>query len=189
MSLIEKSGTAVGSYAPDFELPGIDDQVHHLARYLEQGRAVGVIFLCNNCPYVLSYVDKLKQIQAQFQNQGFTLIGINANDAKQDPQESFENMKKFALDNQLNFPYLWDSTQDVAHSFGAEKTPEAFLIDPMGILRYRGQIDEQAQQPEARQALYLQKALTALLSGEEVLPKSTEPMGSPLKWRHHIMSA
>lgn len=185
MSLIEKTGTSVGSYAPDFELPGIDDQVHHLSRYLEQWRGVGVIFLCNHCPYVLSYVDKLKQIQDQFQNKGFTLIGINANDAQQDPQESFENMKMFALENKLNFPYLWDSTQDVAYSFGAEKTPEAFIIDTVGILRYRGRIDDQAKEPEATQVLYVQQAIAALLLGEELSPKLTEPIGSPLKWRNH----
>ena len=185
MSLIEKIGTPVGSYAPDFELPGIDDQVHHLSRYLENRKGVGVIFLCNHCPYVLSYVDRLKQVQDQFQNQGFTLIGINASDAQQDPQESFENMKKFALDNQLNFPYLWDSTQDVAYSFGAEITPEAFLIDAVGVLRYRGRIDDNAQEPNAVQMLFLQKAIAALLSGEEVSPKLTRPIGSTLKWRNH----
>lgn len=185
MTLIEKTGTPVGSYAPDFELPGIDDQVHHLSRYLEKRTGVGVIFLCNLCPYVLSYVDRLKQVQDQFQNKGFTLIGINANDAKQDPQESFENMKKFALEKKLNFPYLWDSTQDVAHSFGAEMTPEAFLIDAVGILRYRGRIDDNAQDPKAVQILYLEHAIAALLSGEEVSPKLTEPIGSTLKWRNH----
>ena len=185
MSLIEKIGTPVGSYAPDFELPGIDDQVHHLSRYLEKHRGVGVIFLCNHCPYVLSYVDRLKQVQDHFQNQGFTLIGINASDAKQDPKESFENMKKFALANKLNFPYLWDSTQDVAHSFGAEMTPEAFLMDAVGILRYRGRIDDNTQAPEAAQLLFLQNAIAALLSGEEVSPKLTQPIGSTLKWRNH----
>ncbi len=184
MSLIEKIGTPVGSYAPDFELPGIDDQVHHLSRYLEKHRGVGVIFLCNHCPYVLSYVDRLKQVQDHFQNQGFTLIGINASDAKQDPQETFENMKKFALEWKLNFPYLFDSTQDVAYSFGAQNTPEAFLIDRLGILRYRGRIDDNQHDPEAVQVPYLRNAIAALLAGEEISPKTTEPIGSCLKWRN-----
>ncbi len=184
MSLMEKTGTPVGSYAPDFELPGVDAQVHHLSRYLQQWKAVGVIFLCNQCSYISSYLDRLKQIQAQFQNKGFTLIGINANDAKQSPVDSFENMKKFALERQLNFPYLWDSTQDVAHGFGAQKTPEAFLIDNMGILRYNGQIDDNPEDPEAVQVPYLYNAIAALLAGEEISPKSTEVTGSPLKWRN-----
>jgi peroxiredoxin len=184
MSLMEKTGTPIGSHAPDFELPGIDDQVHHLSRYLERWRVVGVIFMCNNCPHVFSYLDRLKQIQAKFQNEGFTLIGINANDANQYPEESFQNMKKFGLERKLNFPYLWDSTQDVAHSFGAEKTPEAFLLDDLGILRYSGRIDDNAQAPEAVQVPYLQNAIAAILAGEAVSPKSTKAIGSALKWRN-----
>lgn len=181
---MEKTGTPVGSYAPDFELPGVDNQVHHLGRYLQQWKGVGVIFLCNQCPYVLSYVDSLKRIQDQFQSQGFTLVGINASDATQYPEESFENMKQFAREKGLNFPYLWDSTQDVAYSFGAEKTPEAFLIDGEGILRYSGGIDNHPQPPEAASIPYLQQAITALLAGEELSPNSTEVIGNAIKWHN-----
>ncbi|MGQ4646065.1 redoxin domain-containing protein [Lyngbya aestuarii] len=181
---MEQIGTPVGSYAPDFELPGVDDQVHHLSRYLEQSRAVGVIFICNNCPQVLSYLERLKQLQAQFQNQGFTLIGINANDVRQHPEEGFLNMKKFAQERNLNFLYLWDSTQDVARSFGVKKTPEAFLIDEMGIVRYRGLIDDNAQNPQAVRLPYLQNAIRARLVGQDVFPPATEVVGSSLEWRN-----
>lgn len=184
MSLIDKTGTPIGHYAPDFELPGIDGQVHHLSRYLEQWKAVVVIFLGNNCSYVLSYLDRLKQIQAQFQYQGVSLVGINANDANQSPQDTFENMRKFSREHQLNFPYLWDSTQDVARSFGVGEVPTAFLIDERGILRYSGQIDDNAEEPDAVQKPYLQNAIAALLTGNEVSPQSTEAMGNTLKWRN-----
>ncbi|HBB30549.1 MAG TPA: thioredoxin family protein [Cyanobacteria bacterium UBA8803] len=184
MSLMEKSSTPVGSYAPDFELLSIDDQVHHLSRYLEKWQGVGVIFMSNQCPYVLSYIDRLKEIQAQFQDRGVTIVGINANDASQYPEDSFQNMKQFAREKQLNFPYLWDPTQDVAQGFGAEKTPEVFLIDRMGIVCYSGQIDDNPQEPKAVQVPYLYNAISALLSQEKVLPKSTPPIGSPLRWRN-----
>lgn len=183
MSLMEKTGSSVGRYAPDFELPGIDEQVHHLSRYLETWRVIGVIFLSNRCPYVSSYLESLKQIQSQFQSQGLTLVGINANDAQQIPEESFDNMKQFAQEQQLNFPYLWDSTQDVAQSFGAQKTPEVFLIDSEGIIRYRGQIDNNPHERENVSEFYLQNAITAVLSSQEVHPKSTEPIGCPIQWR------
>ena len=184
MSLMEKTGTPVGSYAPDFELPGIDDKVHHLSSYLRQWSVVAVVFISNQCPYSCFYIDRLKQIQTQFCKQGFILVAINAMDANQHPAESFQNMKKFALERQLNFPYLWDPAQDVARSFGAQKTPEAFLIDDLGVLRYSGQIDDNVQEAEATQISYLQNAIAALLAGEEVVPKSTEAIGCPIQWRH-----
>lgn len=175
--------TSIGSYAPDFELPGTDDEVHHLARYLENFRAVGVIFMCNHCPYVRLYVERLKQIQAEFRERGFTLIGINPNDANLYPDDSFENMKAFAASHQLNFPYIRDVTQDVAHCFGAEKTPEAFLLDKSGVVRYRGQIDDNPNEPEAVQVAYLRQAIAQLLDGEAVTAASTEPVGCTVKWR------
>jgi peroxiredoxin len=140
--------------------------------------------MCNDCPYVLSHIARLKHIQAQFQNKGFTLVGINANDANRYLEESFNNMKKFARENQLNFPYLWDSTQDVARSFGAETTPQTFLIDAEGIIRYSGRIDEYDRELGVVQIDYLQNAIAALLAGEEVSPKSTKAIGSPIKWRN-----
>lgn len=183
MSLMEKTSTPLGSYAPDFELPGIDDQVHHLSRYLETLRAVGVVFMCNHCPYVGLYLERLKQIQAEFQEQGFTLIGINSNDAKQYPEDSFDKMKTFAASRDLNFPYLWDSTQDVAHSFAAEKTPEVFLLDDGGIVRYSGAIDDHAQSPDLVQVQYLHNAIASLLKGEAVPQTWVEAVGCSIKWR------
>lgn len=180
---MEKLGTPVGSYAPDFELLGIDGRVHHLSRYLDSWQGIGVVFMSNNCPYVCSYLERLKQIQAKFQDLGFTLVGINANDANEYPEDSFVQMKQFAGERELNFPYLWDPTQDVAQGFGVEKTPEVFVINQKGILCYRGQIDDNCQEPEAVQMPYLQQVIAALLVGEAVLPKSTPAIGSNLRWR------
>lgn len=184
MSVLEKMDTPIGKYAPDFELPGIDDQVHHLRRYLEKFRAVGVISMCNCCPYVGLYIDKLKKIQTELGKEGFILIGVNGNIAQNDPNESFENMKAFAKNNQLNFPYLWDSTQDVTRSFGATKTPMAFLIDKDGIVRYKGQVDSNAQQQATEETAYLKNAVTSLFKGEEIPVTETEALGSSLVWRN-----
>ena len=183
MTLLEKIGTPIGSYAPDFELRGIDDQVHHLARYLEKFRAVGIVFMGNHCPCVQLYIDRLKKIQESFHHTGFTLIGINPNDATQDPDESFDNMKSFGVRGRFNFPYLSDSTQDVTRSFGAQKTPTVFLIDSKCIVRYKGGIDDNAQKPEAVQMHYLRDAVSALLTGSLINLTSTEPVGEGVKWR------
>lgn len=170
-------------YAPDFELPGINGQVHHLSRNLENYRAVAVVFICNHCPYVSSYLERLKEIQSEFKNSGFTLIAINPNDPKQRPEDSFEKMKSFAVEQDLNFPYLWDSSQDVARAFEAEVTPEAFLIDGAVKVRYKGAIDDNANAPENVQTPYLEQAIRSLLAGEEIAVTVTKAVGSPILWR------
>ncbi|MBE9052960.1 thioredoxin family protein [Nostocales cyanobacterium LEGE 11386] len=184
MNILETIDTPVGSYAPDFELPGIDNQVHHLSRYLEKFRAVGVISMCNHCPYVSLYLDRLKNIQAEFAKDGFTLIGMNGSGATQHLTESFDKMKAFAQRHQLNFPYLWDSTQDVTRSFGASKTPMAFLVDCHGILRYKGQIDSHPQDPLSLGEDYLRNAIACLFKGQAISLTETKPIGTALIWRN-----
>lgn len=184
MNILETIDTPVGSYAPDFELPGIDGQVHHLSRYLEKFRAVGVISMCNHCPYVEWYIGRLKSIQAEFAPQGFTLIGMNGSDGNYNTRSSFENMKAFALHHHLNFPYLWDSTQDVTRSFGATKIPMAFLIDTNGIVRYKGKIDDHPQDPSAVGEDYFKTAIASLFQGKKIEPPQTEPIGTTLIWRN-----
>jgi peroxiredoxin len=173
----------IGSYAPDFELPGVDDAVHHLARYLERFRAVGVVIMGNRCPDVEGYLDRLKQIQRAFEGQGFTLVGINANDERQSPADSFEQMKHFAVEQQLNFPYLKDMTQEVARGFGADHMPQVFLIDQAGRLRYSGAIDDNPQHSAMVQHPYFHTAISQLLAGIEISPALTRSSGCLVEWR------
>lgn len=183
MSILETINTPVGSYAPDFELPGIDNQVHHLTRYLETFRSVCVISMCNHCPYVELYLDRLKNIQAEFAPGGLRLMGMNGSDVDDDPGSNFDNMKAFAQRYELNFPYLWDSTQDVTRSFGASKTPTAFLIDSDGILRYKGQIDDHPQDSAVVGEDYLRVAIASLFTLQTIQLPETEQVGTALVWR------
>ncbi|MBE9010161.1 thioredoxin family protein [Pseudanabaenaceae cyanobacterium LEGE 13415] len=173
----------IGQYAPDFELPGVDGAIHHLARYLERHRAIVVVFLCNHCPYVKLYLDRLKQLQSELRSQKAMLIGINPNDEKQFPEDAYEKMQTFAADHQFNFLYLRDMNQDVAQSFKAEKTPHVFLLDQKGIVRYAGAIDDNAQDSTAVKVPYLKNAIAALLNEDAIAPVSTNPVGCSIKWR------
>jgi peroxiredoxin len=161
MTLTQK---IVGSYAPDFELPGIDGEVYHLGRYREKFKAIAVIFLKNQAPQVIKYIECLKQIQAQFAKQKFTIVAINSNDPDNSQKESFADMKAFATNHELNFPYLRDTTQDVAKSFGAKFIPEVFLLDSNAVICYTGQIDRNNDSPETVQNHYLQDNISKLLS-------------------------
>ncbi len=171
----------IGSYAPDFELPGTDGAVHHLARYLEQHQGIVVVFMCNHCPYVKLYLDRLKQLQSEVQ--GVALIGINPNDDSAFPEDSYEKMKPFAAENNLNFLYLRDVTQEVAQSFGAQKTPHVFLLNQQGIVCYQGAIDDNAQTPNAVKHRYLSDAIVNLLNDQPISVTSTAPVGCSVKWR------
>lgn len=179
MSMI---GTAIGSYAPDFELPGTDGDVHHLGRYLERCQAVVVTFLANQCPYVQSCLDCLKQLQSTLAVQNIALIGINANDPDQSPADGFAEMKTFAEAHQLNFPYLRDVTQDVAMSFGVKHTPTLFLVNSKSVLCYAGPLSDRPDTTSV-DCGQLQQKVARILNGETIAPAPAEMVGSPIKWR------
>ena len=178
--------SAVGNYAPDFEIPGVDKEVHHLARYLRSYKLVCVVFLSNTCTTARSHLPQLKAIQEKFPE--VKVIGINSNDSHRSSAEGFEPMQEFSQQMQLNFPYLWDSTQDVALGFQAKYTPQAFLIDPQGLVRYDGSIDGLDSGLSYGLDSRLEKdtgAIVTLLAGGEISqtnPIDTENLGSLITW-------
>ena len=175
--------TTIGGYAPDFELPGTDGKVHHLARYLESHQAVCVVVICNHCPYVKLVLDRLKALHQDYESKGVALIAMNPNDATQFPEDSYEKMKTFVTEQGILFPYLRDENQDVAHTLGATKTPHVFLLNQQGVLVYSGAIDDNIQDPTAVKTNHLRDAIDAILTNNPVSQPITEAIGCSLKWR------
>ena len=165
-----------------FTLTGVDDQQHSLADYADK-QAVVVIFSCNHCPYVRAWEDRMVNIQADYVDKGVQLVAINANDARKYPDDSFPKMKVRAREKGFNFPYLHDETQAIAHAYGAERTPEVFLFDKSGVLRYHGAIDDSYDDPSAVRHHYLRDALDAVLVGQTPPTTSTPPVGCTIKWK------
>lgn len=172
----------VGDKAAPFNLPGVDGRTHALSEYSRKN-ALAVIFSCNHCPYVRAWEDRMVQIQADYDSRGVQLVAINANDASKYPDDSFPKMKERAREKHFNFPYLHDERQQIAHAYGAERTPEVFLFDKTGILRYHGAIDDNYDDPASVKAKYLRDALDALLSGKESSTAETRPVGCTIKWK------
>jgi peroxiredoxin len=172
----------IGDTAVPFNLPGVDGKSHSLADYSGKN-AVVVIFSCNHCPYVRAWEDRMVQVQADYEATGVQLIAINSNDASKYPDDSFPKMKDRAHEKHFNFPYLHDDNQTIARAYGAERTPEVFLFDKAGTLRYHGAIDDNYDDPAAVKTEYLRDALDALLSGKVPPTLETRPIGCTIKWK------
>lgn len=172
-----------GDRALPFTLIGVDDQQHALSDYADNAAAVAVIFSCNHCPYVRAWEDRMIQIQADYADKGVKLVAISANDASRYPDDSFPKMKARAQQKRFNFDYLYDETQAVARSYGAERTPEVFLFDKSGTLRYHGAIDDNYDDPTLVKNQYLRAALDAVLAGQTPPTAATRPVGCTIKWK------
>ena len=83
---------------------------------------------------------------------------------------------------QWKMAYLRDDTQEVAREYGAKVTPDVFVLDAEGRLRYRGAPDADYDNPR-EQAEWLREALDAVLAGSSVERAETEPVGCSIKWK------
>lgn len=172
----------LGDLAPDFELKGVDGDMHTLADYSDSSILV-VAFICNHCPYVVAYIDRLKALQEAFGEQGVQLVGINSNDDVNYPDDSYDNMVVMAEKEGLNFPYLRDESQDVAKAYHAERTPQVFVFDSDRKLRYTGGIDNSYNDPENVTETPLKDALEALLEDREIEKPEAHSVGCSVKWK------
>ncbi|HYY23497.1 MAG TPA: redoxin domain-containing protein, partial [Thermoleophilaceae bacterium] len=122
------------------------------------------------------------QVARDYEGRARVLL-INPNDAERYPRDSFEAMKqRVEADGGWPAPYLHDETQDVARAYDAERTPDVFVLDAEGRLRYRGAPDGDYHDP-GQDAAWLRQALDAVLEGREPDRPETQPVGCSVKWK------
>ena len=101
-----------------------------------------VMFICNHCPYVKAVIKDIVEDVKFLKDLGIKSVAIMSNDVKNYPEDSFDNMIKFAKENHFNFPYLIDETQKIAKAYSAVCTPDFFGYNSNLELQYRGRIRE-----------------------------------------------
>ncbi len=172
-----------GMSAPDFALPGIDGRTHSL-REIAGANGTVVMFICNHCPYVKAVVDRLVRDAKELQALGIGCVAINANDAVAYPEDSFDNMKKFAREHGFTLPYLYDESQQVAHAYGAVCTPDFFGFDREMKLQYRGRLDASGRAPAAAGARReLHEAMKQIAATGIGPAEQTASIGCSIKWK------
>ena len=170
-----------GLKAKDFSLLGTDEKYYSL-KDVKGEKGLVIAFICNHCPYVKSIIEKIVKESKFLKEIGVGFVAINPNDTVAYPEDSFENMKIFAAKNNFPFPYLIDSTQEVAKAYGAVCTPDFFGFNSKLELQYRGRLDEAKKEiiPNAKRELFIamnEIALTGSFSGKQI-----SSIGCSIKW-------
>ncbi len=168
----------VGGKVDNFALKDFRGQPHSLSDFKDK-KAVVVVFLGAECPLAKLYAPRLQQMSEEFAAKGIAFVGIDAN-----RQDSPTELDAYARIHQVKFPILKDVGNTVADRFGATRTPEVFVLDPQGIVRYHGRIDGQYSfgagvgyaQPKLERR-DLAEALTELTAGKPISVASTEVKG------------
>lgn len=178
-------GYKVGDKVEDFKLKNIDGKMQSMADY-KDAKGLIIIFTCNHCPFSVAYEDRIIDIHKRYAPKGYPVIAINPNDAKIQPEDSFDKMKERAKKKKFPFAYLHDETQEVAKRFGASRTPHVFVVskkDSDFIVDYIGAIDDNSNEPQNVKTKYLENALNELIEGKTVTQNFTKAIGCTIKWK------
>ena len=171
----------LGAAAPDFNLPGTDGKNYSLAAFAD-AKFLVVMWTCNHCPYVLGSDDRVKKFYDDYSGKGVALVGINSNETKDHPDDSFDKMKARATRLGQRWPYLRDDDQKVALAYGALRTPHFYVFDAQRKLRYTGRMDDNPRTPGKETTRELRDAMDALLAGQKPPKEMTNPIGCNVKW-------
>jgi peroxiredoxin len=183
MALTASTMLPLGTVAPSFRLPDTDGKIVSLDDF-KGTPALLVAFICNHCPYVKHIRHDLARLAKEYQAKGVAVIGINANDVANYPDDSPEMMARERVEVGYSFPYLYDETQKTAHAYKAACTPDFYVFDKDQKLAYRGQLD--ASRPGNGLPITgndLRAALDAVLSGKPISDDQRPSMGCNIKWK------
>lgn len=184
MSQTASNMPALGTIAPEFRLKDTNSNDTYSFEDLKGSKGTLVIFMCNHCPYVLHVLTEIIMIANDYRVQGIGVIAISSNDIVKFPQDAPEMMSEFAFQNKIDFPYLFDESQEVAKAFDAACTPDFFLFDNRDRLFYRGQLDD--SRPNNGIPLSgsdLRSAIDALIYNRSLKDPQKPSVGCNIKWK------
>jgi len=168
----------------DFTLKNaVDGKEFSLSSY-RNAKGVVIVFTSNYCPYAKLYEDRILKLAETYQDKGIKFILINPNNPDRSRIEGIQKMAEKAQTKSFEFPYLSDSDQKVADMFGAEKTPEAFLLkNERGTfsVAYKGAIDDNPQVASDVSQKYLQDAIDKILQNSSVRKSDIHPTGCVIR--------
>lgn len=189
MAATQSTMLELGTPAPAFSLPDVASGKQTGLADFSDKKALLVVFLCAHCPYVIHVAPELARIARDYHGKSLGIVGITANDTSAYPQDAPEPTARFASENGLSFPILFDQTQAVAIAYSAACTPDFFLFDENRKLVYRGQIDSSRPSRPSRPGVGsldgadLRAAIDATLAGIPVTQDQRPSIGCNIKWK------
>lgn len=185
MAATESTMVALGTKAQDFTLLDTVSGKSKSLHVLSSEKGTLIMFICNHCPFVKHLNKALTEFSKEYLPKGLSIIAISSNDVHNYPDDSPEKMTQNAIDNNWDFPYLYDETQQVAKAYDAVCTPDFFLYNGNLELVYRGQFD--SSRPSNGVPVTgddLRNAVDALLSGDQISKEQTPSVGCNIKWKN-----
>jgi peroxiredoxin len=165
------SALEIGDTAPGFTATTVQGDSFSLSEAQRGHRAVVVIFRSTLCPYSNYYNDVLRDLVGQYEPKRVLFVAIHS-----DRAETADEIRVHAKKHGHTFPVIRDPRGELARLLDARRTPEVFVLDQNGKLRYHGRIASKFGTPDLR------NALDALLAGRPINPAETKSFGCSIDW-------
>tara|TARA_R110002096_G_scaffold52142_15_gene136045 strand:+ start:1099 stop:1680 length:582 start_codon:yes stop_codon:yes gene_type:complete len=172
-----------GQQAPDFTLPDPGGKSVTLTELIAGKSGLVMAFVCNHCPFVVHLSKELGAFAKQCADQNVGFVAISSNDVANYPADSPEKMVQFAADNDWDFPYLYDESQEIAKAYAAACTPDFYLFDGGLKLSYAGQFDDSRPGRGSATGADLHQAVQDMLAGTPTPQPWYPSTGCNIKWK------
>lgn len=163
-------GLEIGSTVPSFDGKTVQGSTLSLAEARKDHQAIVIIFRSTLCPYSNTYNDLLKNMSAEYAKKSVLFVAVHS-----DRWETEDDIRAHASKYGHTFPMIRDPGGHIARLLDARRTPEVFLVDSEGKLRYHGRIAAKIGTPDLR------NALDALLAGRPIQPAVTKAFGCSIR--------
>lgn len=166
----------------DVDALSIDGTLYSLGKSRDC-KGIVIVLMSTECPIVRRYIPELNRLD-DGKPDGIEFYGLIS-----DPTVTRGDCREFRDEYGATIPILFDTDASLADWLKPRTTPEAFLFDAAGELRYRGRIDDlyaevgrPRQEPTQRDLL---DAMTAIAEDRDVHVKLTETVGCIFEaWTH-----
>jgi peroxiredoxin len=176
----------IGKPAPQFTVTDSNGKSHSLSDY--KGKTVVLEWTNDGCPYVKKHygAGNMQKLQGEVAAAGGVWLSIiSSAPGKQGYVKGAEANQLTASRNAKPTAVLLDPVGAVGRAYEAQTTPHMFVIDPKGMLRYMGAIDDQPTTEASTIATarnYVREAFNAVVSGGKVAETATDPYGCSVKY-------
>ena len=165
----------IGEQVPAFALKNYDGKEYSLAKTLNKNKFTVIMFIATECPVSNAYNERMAELYDAFHSKGIAFVGMNAN-----KEESVKRIAEHSKEHGFLFPVLKDDQNKIADLYGAQVTPEVFVVNPEGKLLYHGRIDDSKNTAKIK-SRDLADALGALLAGKELSATEPKAFGCSIK--------
>jgi len=163
----------VGSHVADFTVKQTNGSPVQYSAL--KGDVTVVTFVAVQCPVSNAYNERMNAVYHDYASKGVHFVAINSN--RTEPASAVADHAK---QHNFSFTVYKDDNNIVADRFGASVTPETYVIDAQGVIRYHGSIDD-SQEISRVKTQRLRAALDAVLSGNVPAKAETKAFGCTIK--------